>query len=154
MVKGLVQVVHEETGRAGPVQPSAEKSKVAFIAVYKYLMGGYREGRARVISEVVNDWRRGNRPLQPPNADEILFIIFLCNEDVYKLGQVSQGSGGINMLGYTQSSTKLSLDVIGSALNRRLDMMTSMALFQTKLFNDSVMFDFKIDNMSNLHLHR
>lgn len=33
-------------------------------------------------------------------------------------------------------------------------MMTSRGSCQTKLFNDSVMFDFKIDNRSNLQLHR
>lgn len=61
------------------------------------------------------------------------------------------------MLGCTQSSTEPcteETDLIRSALSRGLDAVTSRGSFQTKLFNDSVMFDFKFDNMSNLHLQR
>lgn len=120
---------------------NSKRKREIFFPICKYLIWSYREDRASLL----RSWQMGEEATN------------LSNHEVgWKLDQVSWGKLW-NMLGCTRSPTEPSseeTDLIRSALSRGLDMVTSRGSFQTKLFNDSVMFDFKFDNVSKLHLLR
>lgn len=61
MIRGLGHGMREENVRAGVIQPGEEKVSRDPFAIFRGLMGDYREDGARIFSEGHEKRMRGNR---------------------------------------------------------------------------------------------